>query len=203
MVRFRRPSRPQRRQSYYSLIVADFNGDGLMDVAGGEYDGAIDIYSGKGNGTLQAPVSFPAGGDPAYLVGGDFNADGAPDIAAGNQQGGGLSILLNTAGTFITTTSSPNPSGVGQSATFTAKVKGSINTTITPTGSVTFYDGTTSLGKVTMAAGSAACRHPPSPSAAIPSPPGIPATPTSSRTPALPSRKVCRAARSSRLAPPA
>jgi hypothetical protein len=141
--------------TYYSLIVADFNGDGLMDVAGGEYDGTIDIYSGKGNGTLQAPVSFAAGGNPAYLVGGDFNADGAPDIAASNQLGGGLNILLNTAGTFITTTSSPNPSAVGQSVTFTATVKGSINTTIAPTGSVTFYDGTASLGKVTMTAGSA------------------------------------------------
>ncbi len=141
--------------TYYSLIVADFNGDGLMDVAGGEYDGAIDIYSGKGNGTLQAPVSFAAGSDPAYLVCGDFNADGAPDIAAANHIDGTVSILLNTAGTFITTTSSPNPSAPGQSVTFIAKVKGSINTTITPTGSVTFYDGTTSLGKVTMTAGSA------------------------------------------------
>ncbi len=139
---------------YYSLIVADFNGDGLLDVAGGEYDGAVDIYLGKGDGTLQAPVSFAAAGYPAYLIGGDFNADGAPDIAAANY-GAGLSILLNTAGTFITTTSSPNPSAPGQSVTFTAKVKGSINTTITPTGSVTFYDGTTSLGKVTMTAGSA------------------------------------------------
>jgi hypothetical protein len=141
--------------SYYSLIVADFNGDGIMDVAGGEYGGAIDIYLGKGNGTLQAPVSFAAGGYPAYLIGGDFNADGAPDIAAGNYLDSTASILLNTAGSFITTTSSPNPSAVGQSVTFTATVKGSINTTTTPTGSVTFYDGNTSLGKVTMTAGSA------------------------------------------------
>jgi len=139
---------------YYSLIVADFNGDGRLDVAGGQYDGAIDIYLGKGDGTLQAPVSFAAAAYPAYLISGDFNADGAPDIAASNS-GYGLSVLLNTAGTFITTTSSPNPSGVGQSVTFTAKVKGSINTTTTPTGSVTFYDGSTSLGKVTMTAGSA------------------------------------------------
>jgi hypothetical protein len=141
--------------TYYSLIVADFNGDGFMDVAGGEYDGAIDIYLGKGNGTLQAPVSFAAGYDPAYLIGGDFNADGAPDIAAGSYLGSTVSILLNTAGTFITTTSSPNPSAPGQSVTFTATVKGSINTTTTPTGSVTFYDGSISLGKVTMTAGSA------------------------------------------------
>ncbi len=69
--------------------------------------------------------------------------------------GSTVSILLNTAGTFITTTSSPNPSAPGQSVTFTAKIKGSINTTITPSGSVTFYDGSTSLGKVTMTAGSA------------------------------------------------
>ena len=138
---------------YYSLIVGDFNGDGLLDVAGGGY-GGVDIYLGKGNGTLQPPVSFGASNYPAHLVGGDFNADGAPDIAAGNITDGTVSILLNTAGTFITTTGSPNPSAPGQSVTFTANVKGSINTKTTPTGSVTFYDGSTSLGKVTISAGS-------------------------------------------------
>ncbi len=141
--------------SYYSLAVADFNGDGLMDVAGGNYDGGVDLYLGKGNGTLQAPVTFAASGDPAYLVAGDFNSDGAVDIAAGTYLSSTVSILLNAAGTFITTTSTPNPSAPGQSVTFTATVKGSVNTTITPTGSVTFYDGTTSLGTGNLTAGSA------------------------------------------------
>jgi Bacterial Ig-like domain (group 3)/FG-GAP-like repeat/Abnormal spindle-like microcephaly-assoc'd, ASPM-SPD-2-Hydin/Protein of unknown function (DUF1573) len=140
---------------FYTPIVADYNGDGKLDLAVGSYVGTVDIYLGKGNGTFQAPVYFGAANYPAYLIGGDFNSDGAPDIAAENIANDTVSILLNTAGTFLTTTSSVNPSAVGQSVTFTATIKGSINTTTTPTGSVTFYDGTTSLGKVTMAAGSA------------------------------------------------
>ncbi len=139
----------------YALVVSDYNGDGKLDLAVGSYLGTVDIYLGKGNGTFQAPVSFGAADYPAYLIGGDFNADGAPDLAAENIANDNVSILLNTAGTFITTTSTPNPSTPGQSVKFTATIKGSINITTTPTGSVTFYDGTTSLGSATLTAGSA------------------------------------------------
>jgi hypothetical protein len=46
-------------------------------------------------------------------------------------------------------TSSPNPSAIGQSATFTATVTG-----LSPTGTVTFYDGTTVIGTCNLSAGS-------------------------------------------------
>ena len=46
-------------------------------------------------------------------------------------------------------TSSPNPSALGQSATFTARVTGS-----SPTGTVTFYDGMTVIGTCNLSAGS-------------------------------------------------
>ncbi len=56
----------------------------------------------------------------------------------------------NTTSTGIA--SSLNPSVVGQSVTFTATVTGSGGT---PTGTVTFFDGTASLGMITLAAGKA------------------------------------------------
>jgi predicted secreted protein len=52
----------------------------------------------------------------------------------------------------ITLTSATNPSSVGQSVTFTAKVTGSSGT---PTGTVTFRDGSTVLGSPTLSGGTA------------------------------------------------
>ncbi len=52
----------------------------------------------------------------------------------------------------VTLTSSPNPSQVDQSVTFSAVVSGR---GVTPTGSVTFKEGTTTLGTVTLAGGQA------------------------------------------------
>jgi hypothetical protein len=63
----------------------------------------------------------------------------------------GDSVLPGT--TFVSVTSSLNPSFAGQSVTFTATVT---SVSGTPTGSVTFTDGTTTLGTATLnASGSA------------------------------------------------
>ena len=52
-------------------------------------------------------------------------------------------------------TSSANTSVYGQSVTFTATVKAASPGSGTPTGTVTFYDGTTDLGNGTLSAGTA------------------------------------------------
>src|SRR6185369_13046597 len=66
-----------------------------------------------------------------------------------------LTQTVNLTGTKINSstavTSSVNPSAVGQSVTFTATVTGAG----TPTGSVTFKDGTTTLGTGTLSSGQA------------------------------------------------
>lgn len=55
--------------------------------------------------------------------------------------------------TTTTLTGSPNPSTPGQSVTFTATVAGGNSTTGVPTGTVTFFDGSTALGTVPLASG--------------------------------------------------
>ena len=62
-----------------------------------------------------------------------------------------LKQVVNQATTTTTLASSQNPSTSGQSVTFTATVKPQF--TGTPTGSVTFKDGATTLGAVTLSAG--------------------------------------------------
>jgi hypothetical protein len=66
-----------------------------------------------------------------------------------------LTQTVNTAASAATVTSSLNPSTQGQTVTFTATVKASAPATGTPTGSVTFKDGTATLGTGTLSAGKA------------------------------------------------
>ena len=54
----------------------------------------------------------------------------------------------------LTLTSNLNPATFGQNVTFTAHVDDS-TLVLTPTGSVTFFDGTTSLGNVALVGDSA------------------------------------------------
>src|SRR5262249_20276885 len=56
-----------------------------------------------------------------------------------------LSQVVNQGATTITLTSSPNPSAFGRFVTFTATVTGS-----SPTGTVTFKDGSTVIGTGTL-----------------------------------------------------
>ncbi len=62
-----------------------------------------------------------------------------------------LTQTVNKASTGTALTSAPNPSTVGQTVKFTATVKAT--TSGTPTGTVTFKDGTTTLGTGTLSAG--------------------------------------------------
>ena len=73
---------------------------------------------------------------------GDSTHDGSTSAA--------LSQTVNKAGTTTTLTSSPNPSKSGRPVTFTATVSPS-----TATGTVQFFDGSTSLGSVTLTSGTA------------------------------------------------
>jgi hypothetical protein len=64
-------------------------------------------------------------------------------------------FIVTQAGTSTTLISSANPSGAGQSITFTASVTVTPPGSGTPTGTVTFTDGATTLGTGTLSAGQA------------------------------------------------
>jgi hypothetical protein len=81
--------------------------------------------------------------------------DSLTAVYAGNSNFAGstspvLKQVVNKASTTTALTSTPNPSTFGQKVTLTATV-----TPNTATGSVTFKDGTTTLGTGTLAAGKA------------------------------------------------
>jgi len=85
-----------------SVAVADFNGDGRLDlaVAGGEN---ITVLLGRGDGTFQAGVDYTTSGFefPLGIASGDFNGDGKLDLVVLNGVGTGVGVLIgNGNGTF-------------------------------------------------------------------------------------------------------
>jgi hypothetical protein len=88
-----------------SGIVADFNGDGILDVALAAVGSSrVSFLLGTGDGTFIVsnrnfaaafPVAFSFGVETGSLAMGDFNGDGKLDLAAsGGAEGGYVSILL-------------------------------------------------------------------------------------------------------------
>jgi hypothetical protein len=90
-----------------SDAVADFNGDGFLDIARGMADslrsGLVQVLHGNGDGTFRPIVKYAVpstltnqGG--GYLIAADFNGDSKPDLALEVRGNGGTDIFLNTTG---------------------------------------------------------------------------------------------------------
>jgi hypothetical protein len=81
-------------------VAADFNGDGILDVAAVSLaTSTVQVFLGKGDGTFQAPQSFAVDKNPLGLAVGDFNGDGFPDLATANfgDSSRDVSVLINAA----------------------------------------------------------------------------------------------------------
>lgn len=76
-----------------SSVIADFNGDGIMDIAtAGDNGGGstVSIALGNGDGTYQNETDFTSGSDlSGYTVlrSGDVDGDGKVDLVASSSQG--------------------------------------------------------------------------------------------------------------------
>ena len=81
------------------IVIADFNGDGKLDIAVANSGSAnVSILLGNGDGTFKGAVNSPAGPSPQLLALGDFNGDHKLDLlvvnpgdATNNRPGGGQS----------------------------------------------------------------------------------------------------------------
>jgi Bacterial Ig-like domain (group 3) len=125
----------------------------------------------QGNGAPTGTVTFTYGGttlcNAVPLTGSTANCaysilPPGSDTVTANYSGdtnfapgtGNVNQLVSQSGSATTVSSSLNPSTFNQQVTFTATVAGQLGGT--PTGSVTFYDGSTTLGTAPLSAGTAA-----------------------------------------------
>jgi len=92
----------------FQSVIADFNLDGILDIASSHGGNNISIRLGTGNGTFTTAIGSPIfaipGGPTPFqqpIVTGDFNGDNKPDLATGEYAGGPsydrIFVFLNTA----------------------------------------------------------------------------------------------------------
>jgi len=98
----------------HSVVVADFNGDGKLDLAtANEGSDNITVLLGDGTGRfLAGPISsFKTGSGPYSIAVGDFNGDGKPDLAITNRESNNVTVLLGDGKGGFMTAGKPFPVG--------------------------------------------------------------------------------------------
>jgi hypothetical protein len=152
---------PNLRIPHYQA-VADYNGDGFLDLAiglGWGQQGLMEILKGVGGGSFQQPElylvpppeSSQGGGT---LITADFNRDAKPDIALQVRGASGhLAVLINRTGVtstppaFGSVTASPSSVVGGSSSQITVSLA---NGSVAPSGGLTLSVSSSNTSVVTV-----------------------------------------------------
>jgi hypothetical protein len=132
--------------TFTATVMAGAPGAGTPTGTVTFQDGTTTLGTGTLNAARQATFTTSALSAGAHAVTASYNGSGN----FGASTSAALTQTVTPASTTTTITSSPSSSVSGRAVTFTATVRVSAPGAGTPTGTVTFLDGTTTLGTGTL-----------------------------------------------------
>jgi hypothetical protein len=137
-----------------SVAIGDVNGDGRPDLAvANRGSNTVSVWLGNGAGGFGARTDYAAGTFSTFAAFGDVNGDGRSDLAVANHNANTVSVLLAFETTRTVLAASPNPAVLGMPVTLTATVSVPAPGSGVPSGTVSFFDGTTLLGTSPVSSG--------------------------------------------------
>jgi Calx-beta domain/FG-GAP-like repeat len=142
--------------------VADFNGDGRLDVltveGGSDFGGVGQVSLGRGDGTFERQNWFEVGLEPRAIATGDFNGDGLPDFAVAGidyvSGEGAVAVLFNNGdwGPYLYVWGATVTEGNAGTASATFTVTLGAASTVTVTIAYATSNGTATAGSDYQAA---------------------------------------------------
>jgi hypothetical protein len=135
----------------FTATVAPTSGTGTPTGTVTFLDGTTTLGTGTLNGSGVATFATTST-TPLSVGTHSITARYAGDANFGSSTSSAVSQVVNAASTSTTLSSSATPSVSGQNVTFTASVTATAPGSGTPTGTVTFKDGSTTLGTGTLTA---------------------------------------------------
>jgi hypothetical protein len=88
------PSLATGGHTFFTLELADFDGDGELDLAAGGNADSVSLFSGNGNGTFDAAEIVDSKGALSDLVSADFDHDGTRDLAGVRYWASAIAVML-------------------------------------------------------------------------------------------------------------
>src|ERR1041384_1604031 len=111
-----------------SVAIADFNGDGKLDLATANWNtNNVTVLLGNGSGGFSPATGSPfgAGTNPASVAVGDFNVDGKSDLTIANWNSNNVTVLLGDgSGGFAPAAGSPFAGGTNPNSVAVGDLNG-------------------------------------------------------------------------------
>lgn len=138
-------SNPGQSVTFTALVMPTAPGNGVPTGGVTFYDGSTQIGSTTNLSSGSASVSVSDLAVGSHSITADYAGDGVDFVGSISNP-----VIELVGGTTVALLASNNPITFGQSVTFTATVAAAAAGSSVPTGSVTFMDGTQSLGTFTL-----------------------------------------------------